>query len=510
MAVTVKIPAQLRAATGGEGEIEVEAVDRRRGARRRLRRSTTDLRERITEDGDLRRFVNVYVSGEDIRFQDGLETTIDDGDEVTILPAVAGGCSRRASAEALDGGRSRRDPLRRPRYAAAGADPRDPEGAGRDRRPADPLARDPDLRRAGLRPLPARDRLPRRDDRRVRRRRELARRGRGRVRRHRRSTRRPAAGSRSSADRLGGEDLLRDLRRRRRRRRSRRPRSTSTAPTATSATVTVVRPALAVGRRRARRRGPGQRLRREAAHASTGSTAASSSSSPRRSTTWRGLERARARAARSDSPPTGSCAPTATRASGTAWTPTRTRWCSTTSGRRATPPWRIWDAPAADPVRRALVTGGRGFVGAWLCRGAARARRRGRLVRPARRRTSRPLDARAARDRRRGRARLGATCVDARARSTGSLARARCRRRLPPRGRDDRRHRPGRSPRQAFETNVRGTWTLLEACREHDVSSGSSSPPRTRPTARTTSCPTARTSRCSRPRPTRRRRRPPT
>jgi MoaD family protein len=49
------------------------------------------LRERITQDGDLRRFVNVYVSGEDIRFQQGLETSINDGDEVTILPAVAGG-----------------------------------------------------------------------------------------------------------------------------------------------------------------------------------------------------------------------------------------------------------------------------------------------------------------------------------------------------------------------------------------------------------------------------------
>ena len=51
----------------------------------------TELRERITQDGDLRRFVNVYVSGEDIRFQQGLETAINDGDEVTILPAVAGG-----------------------------------------------------------------------------------------------------------------------------------------------------------------------------------------------------------------------------------------------------------------------------------------------------------------------------------------------------------------------------------------------------------------------------------
>lgn len=50
-----------------------------------------DLRERITEDGQLRRFVNVYLEGEDIRFGDGLETTVEDGSELTILPAVAGG-----------------------------------------------------------------------------------------------------------------------------------------------------------------------------------------------------------------------------------------------------------------------------------------------------------------------------------------------------------------------------------------------------------------------------------
>jgi sulfur-carrier protein len=90
MAVTVKIPSQLRPATDGEGELEVEGTtvgealdavfDQHEG-----------LRERITEDGTLRRFVNVYVSGEDIRFQEGLETSLADGDEVTILPAVAGG-----------------------------------------------------------------------------------------------------------------------------------------------------------------------------------------------------------------------------------------------------------------------------------------------------------------------------------------------------------------------------------------------------------------------------------
>jgi MoaD family protein len=90
MSVTVKIPTQLRAATGGQAEVEVsggtvgEALDAVFDAH-------SELRERITEDGTLRRFVNVYVSGEDIRFQQGLETEINEGDEVTILPAVAGG-----------------------------------------------------------------------------------------------------------------------------------------------------------------------------------------------------------------------------------------------------------------------------------------------------------------------------------------------------------------------------------------------------------------------------------
>ena len=90
MAVTVKIPAQLRATTDGASELEVdgatvgEALDA-------VFTEHADLRERITDSGELRRFVNVYVAGEDIRFQDGLETPISDGDEVTILPAVAGG-----------------------------------------------------------------------------------------------------------------------------------------------------------------------------------------------------------------------------------------------------------------------------------------------------------------------------------------------------------------------------------------------------------------------------------
>jgi MoaD family protein len=90
MAVTVKIPTQLRAATDGkpttvvDGETVGEVLDA-------LYSQFGELRSRIAEDGGLRRFVNVYVGGDDIRFLDGLDTPVADGDEVTILPAVAGG-----------------------------------------------------------------------------------------------------------------------------------------------------------------------------------------------------------------------------------------------------------------------------------------------------------------------------------------------------------------------------------------------------------------------------------
>jgi sulfur-carrier protein len=90
MSVNVKIPTQLRPATDGEAVAEVEGstvgevLDS-------LYERYAELRSRIAEDGGLRRFVNVYVGGEDIRFLSGLETPVSDGDEVTILPAVAGG-----------------------------------------------------------------------------------------------------------------------------------------------------------------------------------------------------------------------------------------------------------------------------------------------------------------------------------------------------------------------------------------------------------------------------------
>lgn len=91
MAVTVKIPTQLRAAAGGASQTEVEGTNVGE-VLDSLFEAFTELRERISdEQGTLRRFVNVYVGGEDIRFLDGLETEVPDGAEVTILPAVAGG-----------------------------------------------------------------------------------------------------------------------------------------------------------------------------------------------------------------------------------------------------------------------------------------------------------------------------------------------------------------------------------------------------------------------------------
>jgi MoaD family protein len=91
MAVAVKIPVALRPATGGESEVSVdgstvtEVLDS-------LFERFPELRERISDErGLLRRFVNVYVAGEDIRFLEGLDTPVEDGSQLTILPAVAGG-----------------------------------------------------------------------------------------------------------------------------------------------------------------------------------------------------------------------------------------------------------------------------------------------------------------------------------------------------------------------------------------------------------------------------------
>lgn len=91
MAVTVKLPAQLRAAAGGAGRIEVDGATV--GAvLEAVYAQHPELKDRLTDEGGaLRRFVNVYVDGEDVRFDGGLERAVPDGSEVQILPAVAGG-----------------------------------------------------------------------------------------------------------------------------------------------------------------------------------------------------------------------------------------------------------------------------------------------------------------------------------------------------------------------------------------------------------------------------------
>ncbi len=91
MAITVRIPSVLRNLTNGKESIAVQAetIDAALAA---LEASYPGLKARICDDaGKLKRFVNVFVGEEDIRFLDGQKTTLKDGDFVDIVPAIAGG-----------------------------------------------------------------------------------------------------------------------------------------------------------------------------------------------------------------------------------------------------------------------------------------------------------------------------------------------------------------------------------------------------------------------------------
>jgi molybdopterin converting factor small subunit len=91
MAVTIRIPTQLRQLTGGTGELNVEATTVA-SALAGLERAHQGFAERIFDaDGQLRRFVNVFLADEDIRFLQGLDTPVADGQVISIVPAVAGG-----------------------------------------------------------------------------------------------------------------------------------------------------------------------------------------------------------------------------------------------------------------------------------------------------------------------------------------------------------------------------------------------------------------------------------
>ena len=93
MAVVVKIPTQLRALTDGRDRVETDgtSIEQILAA---LERAHPGLQKRVLDDsGQLRRFVNVYVNGEDVRFLKGLETEVPERAEVSIIPAVAGGAA---------------------------------------------------------------------------------------------------------------------------------------------------------------------------------------------------------------------------------------------------------------------------------------------------------------------------------------------------------------------------------------------------------------------------------
>jgi molybdopterin synthase sulfur carrier subunit len=90
MPVTVKLPTQLRSAAGGQASAQVEGSTVGE-ALESLFGQHGELRERLMQDGDLRRFVNVYLDDEDVRTLDGLATPVREGGQLTILPAVAGG-----------------------------------------------------------------------------------------------------------------------------------------------------------------------------------------------------------------------------------------------------------------------------------------------------------------------------------------------------------------------------------------------------------------------------------
>jgi len=91
MAVTVRVPTPLRRLTDGQGEIEVEARSIRE-AIEKLEERFPGFKERlIDENGELRKFVNLYLNDEDIRFLKGIDTDLKDGDVISIVPAIAGG-----------------------------------------------------------------------------------------------------------------------------------------------------------------------------------------------------------------------------------------------------------------------------------------------------------------------------------------------------------------------------------------------------------------------------------
>jgi molybdopterin synthase sulfur carrier subunit len=91
MPIKVRVPTPLRRFTGGVDEVVADG-DSIRNVIEDLDRRHPGIRERLLDDsGELRRFVNVYLNGDDIRFLNQLNSKVKDGDDISIVPAIAGG-----------------------------------------------------------------------------------------------------------------------------------------------------------------------------------------------------------------------------------------------------------------------------------------------------------------------------------------------------------------------------------------------------------------------------------
>jgi molybdopterin converting factor small subunit len=92
MSVTLRVPTILRSLTGGAAELSLDGVSTLEELLAKADADHPGIRGRVLDDnGKIRRFVNVYVGDEDVRFADGLQTPTPDGVTVSIIPAVAGG-----------------------------------------------------------------------------------------------------------------------------------------------------------------------------------------------------------------------------------------------------------------------------------------------------------------------------------------------------------------------------------------------------------------------------------
>jgi len=91
MAIKVRIPTPLHKLTNGNAEVECSAKNVAELVEE-LEKAYPGMKERLADGGKIRRFINIYVNEEDIRFLNKEETTLKDGDTISIVPAIAGGC----------------------------------------------------------------------------------------------------------------------------------------------------------------------------------------------------------------------------------------------------------------------------------------------------------------------------------------------------------------------------------------------------------------------------------